>query len=73
MTTIGLLRVKFYLFFKLKAKTCSEKVSRDYINYRLGSSMVEKTRLNTNSQKVESGNNVIRHALPKNVTSAKKF
>ena len=60
-------------FFKLKVKSGSEKVLRDCINYRLGSSMVEKTKLNTNSQKVESFNNVIRHALPKNVTFARNF
>ena len=34
---------------------------------------MEKTKLNSNSQKVESVNNVIRHALPKNVTFARNF
>ena len=48
-------------FFKLKVKIGSEKVLRDCIDYRLGASIVEKTKLNSNSQKVESVNNVIRH------------
>ena len=74
MTTIGLLKVNIYLtFFKLKVKIGSEKVLRDCIDYRLGASIVEKTKLNSNSQKVESVNNVIRHALPKNVTFARNF
>ena len=60
-------------FFKLKVKIGSEKVLRDCIDYRLGASIVEKTKLNSNSQKVESVNNVIRHALPKNVTFARNF
>ena len=60
-------------FFKLKVKIGSEKVLRDCIDYCLGASIVEKTKLNSNSQKVESVNNVIRHALPKNVTFARNF
>ena len=59
-------------FFKLKVKIGSEKVLRDCIDYCLGASIVEKTKLNSNSQKVESVN-VIRHALPKNVTFARNF
>ena len=46
-------------FFKLKVKSGYKKVLRDCINYRLGSSIVEKTKLNSNSQKDESFNNVI--------------
>ena len=60
-------------FFKLKVNSGSEKTLRDCIDYRLGSSIVEKTKLNSNSQKVESVNNVIRHSLPKNVTFARNF
>ena len=50
-----------------------EKTVRDCINYRLGPSIVELTKLNSNSQKVESLNNVIRHSLPKMSHILKKF
>ena len=60
-------------FFKLKMKPGCEKTVRDCINYRLGPSIVELTKLNSNSQKVESLNNVIRHSLPKNVTYPRNF
>ena len=59
--------------FKLMVKKGSEKTLRECIDYRLGPNIVEKTKLNSNSQKVESVNNVIRHSLPKNVTFARNF
>lgn len=41
-------------FFKLKMRPGCEKIVLDLINYRLGPSIVELTKLNSNSQKVES-------------------
>ena len=60
-------------FFKLKVNGGSEKTLRGCIDYRFGSSIVEKTKLNSNSQKVESVNNVIRHSLPKKCDLCQKF
>ena len=43
------------------------------INYRLGSDILEKTKLNTNTQKVESVNQIIRRSLPKRLTFSRCF
>lgn len=43
------------------------------IEYRLSDDMLELTRLNTNSQKVEATNRSIKRSLPKNVTFTRNF
>ena len=43
------------------------------INYRLGPEILEKTKLNTNTQKVESVNQIIRRSLPKRLTFSRCF
>ena len=43
------------------------------IDYRLGSETLEKTKLNTNTQKVESVNQIIRRSLPKRLTFSRCF
>lgn len=43
------------------------------IEYRLGREILQKTRLNTNSQKVEATNRSIRRSLPKNVNFGRAF
>ena len=45
----------------------------DCINYRLGPHILEKTKLNTNTQKVESVNQTIRRSLPKTLTFPRCF
>lgn len=40
----------------------------DWIEFRLGEDMLHKTRLNTNTQKIEGTNRAIRKSIPKNVT-----
>lgn len=61
-------------YFKLKLNCGSDKlVLRDCIKYRLSPSIIEKTKLNSNSQKAESVNNAIRHCLPRNVTYSRNF
>ena len=42
----------------------------DWIEFRLGEDMIEKTRLNSNTQKVEGTNRAIKQSLPKNTTFA---
>lgn len=53
----------------IKNKECLLKC----IEYRLRKDMLEKTKLNTNSQKVESANRRIRRSLPKNVTYSRNY
>ena len=43
------------------------------IDYRLGPKMLGKTRLGTNTQKVEATNRSLRRSLPKNVTFSRNF
>ena len=44
---MGLLKVNIYLIlFKWKVEKCSEKVLRVCIDYRLGPSILETTKLN---------------------------
>ena len=59
--------------FKISLNTETEKILRECINFRLGPTMLEKTKFNSNTQKVESVNNVIRRSLPKNVTYPRNF
>ena len=49
----------------------SERASdilRQCVNYRMSPAMMEKTKLNSNTQKVEAFNRAVRASLPKNVT-----
>lgn len=46
---------------------------RKCINYRLGPEALAKTQLNSNSQKVEASNKVIRRSLPRSNTFARGF
>ena len=51
--------------------TCNsthKQTIEDCINYRLGPQILEKKKLNTNTQKVESVNQPIRRSLPKRLT-----
>ena len=43
------------------------------IEYRLSDDMLELTKLNSNSQKVEASNRSLRRSLPKNVTFSRNF
>ena len=56
--------------------TCNpthKQTIEDCINYRLGPQILEKTKLNTNTQKVESVNQTIRRSLPKRLTFPRCF
>jgi hypothetical protein len=46
---------------------------KNSIDYRLGDSMLEKTKFNTNTQKVEATNRSLRRSLPRSVTYTKAF
>lgn len=50
-----------------------KKTLMECIDYRLAPNMLEKTKTNTNTQKVESVNRVIRRSLPRNVTYSRNF
>lgn len=45
----------------------------DWIEFRLGEDMLQKTRLNTNTQKIEGTNRAIRKCIPKNVTYSRNY
>ncbi|KAK3596404.1 hypothetical protein CHS0354_019003 [Potamilus streckersoni] len=64
-----------YLPFSFKEHVTkqSEGILRDCINYRLGPLNLEKTKFNTNSQKVEAANRVLRRSLPRNITWTRNF
>ena len=51
----------------------SEKVLMEVIEYRLADNIVNLTRLNTNSQKVEGTNRAIKRSLPKDKTFSRNF
>ena len=51
----------------------NEETLADCIGYRLGDDILQKTKLNLNSQKVEATNRAIRMCLPKNVTFPRNF
>lgn len=60
--------------FKLKLDSPKYmKTFEECIEYRLGQKMLEKTKYNTNTQKVESVNKVIRRSLPKSITFPRCF
>ena len=56
-------------------KPCDESflLIRKCIDYRLGQDMLEKTKMNTNTQKCEGSNRSMRRSLPKNVTFSRNF
>ena len=43
------------------------------MEYRLGQDMLEKTKMNTNTQKVEASNGSMRRSIPKRVTFSRTF
>ena len=49
------------------------QVLQKCVTYRLNDLRVEQTKLNSNSQKVESANRVLRRSVPTNVTYARNF
>ena len=59
--------------FKININRDIDKTLRECIDFRFGPSILEKTKLNSNTQKVESVNHVIRRSLPKNVTYPRNF
>ena len=58
---------------KININRDTDKTLRECIDLRLGPSILEKTKLNSNTQKVESVNHVIIPSLPKNVTYPRNF
>ena len=54
--------------FGLKQTKKTSEILRKCINYRLSPAMLEKTKVNSNTQKVEAFNRAIRTSVPKNVT-----
>lgn len=60
--------------FKIDASKAENKEALlECIEYRLSDDMLQLTRLNTNSQKVEGFNRSLRRSLPKNVTFSRNF
>jgi hypothetical protein len=51
----------------------NQEVLTQCIEYRLGQPILEKTRLNTNSQKCEATNRSVRRSLPKNTLFGRNF
>ena len=43
------------------------------MEYRLGQDMLEKTKMNTNTQKVEASHRSMRRSIPKSVTFSRHF
>ena len=64
-----------YLFkgFKIEYKDTNFKVMEKCIMYRLSEERFHMTRLNSNSQKVESVNRSLRRSVPTNVTYSRNF
>lgn len=56
-------------------KTCDMNLSliRKCAEYRLGQDMLERTKMNTNTQKVEASNRSMRRSLTKYVTFSRNF
>lgn len=54
--------------FGIKQTQKSSEVLRECVNYRMCPAMMEKTKLNSNTQKVEAFNKCLRTSVPKNVT-----
>lgn len=59
--------------FKIKASVANANLIRSCVHIRLSPSVLDKTILNTNTQKVESFNRVLRQSLPRNVTFSRNF
>ena len=59
--------------FTVKPGGDSLVMLRKCVEYRLGQGMLEKTRLNTNTQKCEATNRSFRRSLPKYLTFARNF
>ena len=51
-----------------KSDNDTERKLQECVNLRLGPSILDKTRLNTNTQKVESANQTMRRAMPTHTT-----
>ncbi len=54
--------------FGIKRTEKSSEILRQCVNYRMCPAMLEKTKLNSNTQKVEAFNRALRVSVPKNVT-----
>lgn len=54
--------------FGIKHTKKSSEILRECVNYRMCPAMMEKTKLNSNTQKVEAFNRALRTSIPKNVT-----
>ena len=59
--------------FSVKPCDESQAVIRKCVEYRLGQDMLEKTKMNTNTQKVEASNRSMRRSIPKSVTFSRNF
>ena len=59
--------------FKITASCANGTILRACVNKRLAPSVLVKTILNSNTQKVESFNRRLRRSLPKNVTFPRNF
>lgn len=59
--------------FKITCTADDEYMLHQCIAYRLGPKVLSKTRLGTNTQKVEATNRTLRRSLPKNVTYTTNF
>lgn len=59
--------------FKIKASVENANLVRSCVHLRLSPSNLDKTILNSNTQKVESFNRVLRRSLPRNVTFSRNF
>lgn len=59
--------------FKLNLTIKEQAELRKCINYRLGPKELEKTKLGTNTQKVECVNRIIRRSLPRSLNFRKNF
>ena len=56
-------------------KSCDESLNfeRKCVEYRLGPAILEKTKMNTNTQKVEATDLSMRRSLPKHLTFSRNF
>lgn len=60
--------------FRIDIEKAQNKLTLIYcIDYRIRPEIIQKTKLNTNSQKVEATNRAIRRSVPRNVTFSRNF
>lgn len=59
--------------FVIEISKENTQILRQCVEYRLGPKSLRKTKLNANTQKVESFNRTLRRSLPKNVTFSRNF